>query len=237
MSSDDDAQHDESEKTAEEKAEERQRRYERYEDQNWAAKLSNSVNLDRSILALSMASLGVSATLIRAAPGASYFLFLYLSWSFFLVAIMITIGSFIASQRELVAKLEFARRHLLDLDPVAGKEHDDYRAYTTHLGSSAAVAFFAGLLFLLIFFAINFPLTETSNMADEQDKAASKNNLPESAPSPKLPAVESSEPLADLDRVDGGAPAPNLRGDIEQKAPAPDKKAAATPAKQKPDDK
>ena len=98
---------------------ESERNYEQYlkeRDELLRRQLSNSQILDKAILALSSAGLGLSLTFIgkgvSLAEAAQVYL-LYFSWGLFVAAIISTLISFLTSQGAIKKQLEINEEHYL----------------------------------------------------------------------------------------------------------------------------
>ena len=84
--------------------------------------LSNSQNYDRAILSLSTAGLGFSLAFIQnliPLTLSKHIWLLYYSWVFFIIAIVLTLLSFLFSQKAIDKQLFFAEKYYLE-------EEDEY---------------------------------------------------------------------------------------------------------------
>lgn len=162
--------------------------YKQTRDDLLTRQLSNSVNLDRAILTLSSAGLGLSLTFIKNVvqiEQAVYIWLLRLSWGGFVGAIVLTLLSLIISQLAINVQLEHAREYYLNQNEEYLKK-PNFRARVTEWTNYTAVAVFVIAICLLVFFI-------TLNFNDN-------NPMPE----------ESVEPSQETVSALGGAPIPKM---------------------------
>lgn len=187
----------------------RQRLFEQTKADVVSKQIANSTAYDTSILTLSSAFLALSVVFIKdvVAPisTASHLLLLYLSWSCFCLAIIVTIASFMLGQWGYKALLEGAERYYLKNDG------DAFRVSVTvsrRIGIANYIhggLFVLGTILMLIFVIDNF--SRLANMPDAnvlkpstQQRGQPTNTFqqlpakPASAPSAPQPASPSSGP-------------------------------------------
>jgi hypothetical protein len=172
--------------------------------------LSNSENFDKAILTYSSAGLALSLGFLKdfvpiLCAKAAWLL--YASWVLFLAAIVITILSFIASQRGIAKQMIISERYYLKMDDSALNETNFFAQCTDWLAYLAGTAFILAISFTTIFVSIN--LERMSVMAEER-----KVIIREGAP---VPSIQKSPP----DTVQKGAPVPKV-----QPVPQPTKKSS-----------
>ena len=120
--------------------------------------LSNVENLDKAILSLSSAGLGLSLVFIRNVvedfSTANYVWVLHLSWFMFVLAIISTLSSYLFGQRALDKQREFNERYYLEGDEDAGQQNSfasritrflSYVSVITYIVAVVCTAFFIGL--------------------------------------------------------------------------------------------
>jgi hypothetical protein len=120
--------------------------------------LSNTQNYDRAILSLSTAGLGFSLAFIKDLidlTNASHIGFLYYSWTFFLIAIMLTLISFVSSQKAIDKQLFFAEQYYLN----GKKEFLNKNNWLSHMTNwifySSWLIFLIAIFLTVIFVKIN----------------------------------------------------------------------------------
>ena len=119
--------------------------------------LSNVENLDKAILSLSSAGLGLSLVLIKNVvelSKANHVWVLYASWLMFGLAITSTLLSYLFGQRALDKQHEFNARYFLEGDEDAGQQTSlaskitrvlSYVSVFTYIAAVACTALFIGL--------------------------------------------------------------------------------------------
>lgn len=119
--------------------------------------LSNTENFDRSILTISSAALGLSLTFIKnivALETAIHVWMLAAAWSLFVLAILVTLASFLLSQRGLALQDEYAQQYYLHRkDEYLNKDNQFAnltQAATYVSGASFVLAFVTLVLFVFV---------------------------------------------------------------------------------------
>ena len=119
--------------------------------------LSNVENLDKAILSLSSAGLGLSLIFIRNVvklAEANHVWVLYTSWLMFVLAITSTLLSYLFGQRALRRQREFNEKYYLEGDEDAGQRTSfasritvllSYISVFTYIAAVACTAIFIGL--------------------------------------------------------------------------------------------
>ena len=134
--------------------EERKQLYKNYRDHLLTAQLSNSESLDKAILTLSTAFLGLSLSFIKDIVNisvATHVGLLQTSWVCFVVAIISTILSLISSQIAIDTQLEYARKYYLDkIDEYLEKLNVSAKI-TLYLNRLSAVAFVGAIVTTVAF--------------------------------------------------------------------------------------
>ena len=118
--------------------------------------LSNVENLDKAILSLSSAGLGLSLVFIKNVvelSKANYVWILHVSWMMFVLAITSTLLSYLFGQRALNRQREFSERYFLEGNEEAGQQISfasrmtrflSYVSVFTYIAAVACTAFFIG---------------------------------------------------------------------------------------------
>lgn len=139
-------------------SDERKALYQKCREDILKRQLSNTENFDRAILTLSTSILGLTLTFIRQVTPleeATNLIFLFLAWSLFLIAIVVTLSSFLLSQRGLDCQLEYAEKYYLQQDNEYLKKKNIYADLTQYASWVAGAAFIFAILFLAVFVFLN----------------------------------------------------------------------------------
>ena len=120
--------------------------------------LSNSDNFDKAVLAYATAGLGFSLAFLKdflpiAKAQGSWML--YASWALFVLSIVLTIVSFMASQRGITKQLALSERYYLKRDESALSERNLYSIITDCLNNLSGVAFIVALIATTVFVSLN----------------------------------------------------------------------------------
>lgn len=119
--------------------------------------LSNVENLDKAILSLSSAGLGLSLVFIRNVvelAAATHVWLLHISWLMFVLAITSTLLSYLFGQRALDKQRELIEKYYLEGDEDAGQQTSlasritrflSYVSVFTYIAAVVCTAFFIGL--------------------------------------------------------------------------------------------
>ena len=119
--------------------------------------LSNVENLDKAILLLSSAGLGLSLVFIRNVvelAAATHVWLLHISWLMFVLAITSTLLSYLFGQHALDKQRELIEKYYLEGDEDAGQQTSlasritrflSYVSVFTYIAAVACTAFFIGL--------------------------------------------------------------------------------------------
>jgi len=140
---------------------ENKRIYERMRDELIISQRSNSDNFDKAILSLSSAALGLTLTFISNLIDLSkaQFLFvLYLSWLFFIFAIISTLVSFLVSQKGINIQLDMAEKIYLNNETVDDKKINSISNWVNRLNIFSIVVFISALIFLTVFSITNISI-------------------------------------------------------------------------------
>jgi len=175
--------------------------------------LSNAENFDKSILTYSSAGLGFSLAFLKdflPITKAAWGWLLYLSWGLFTLAIIITILSYMTSQRGIKKQLSISERYYLNHDEKALKEKNRCTLLTDLLNSFSGMSFVVAIVATTLFVSIN--LERATTMAEQK-----KGSLREGAPIPSVQKI-----------VKKGAPVPAIQPVTQQ--PATQKPGAQQPA-------
>lgn len=120
--------------------------------------MSNSETYDKSLLTLSSAFLGLSLTFTKDVipfENANYIILLFVSWGLFALTIILTISSFIYSQRVTRQLKKSAREYFIE-----GKKETNELSITLakrqeQLNTSCGVIFIIAVILLTSFIALN----------------------------------------------------------------------------------
>ena len=113
--------------------EERKKLFFDFKAELYKRQLSNAENFDKSVLTYSSAGLGFSLAFLKdflPITKAACGWLLYLSWGLFTFAIIITIFSYMTSQRGIKNQLSISERYYLKNDENALKEKTDAASLT-----------------------------------------------------------------------------------------------------------
>lgn len=128
-----------------------------YSKEMRALQASNFESLDRAILTLSSALLGLSLAFIRElGTGDPEFLTgLISSWVSFGAAILFTLGSLVASQQAAGKMIDQAERYYLHDDDDALDDEPPELAWTRRLNGASLATFALGIVLTIVFVALN----------------------------------------------------------------------------------
>ena len=135
--------------------------YEQYikqDDELSKRDLSNVENLDKAILSLSSAGLGLSLVFIRNVvklAEASHVWFLYVSWLMFVFAIISTLSSYLFGQSALDKQRELIEKYYLDGDEDAGQQIPWQSRITRCLSYVSVFTYIAAVSFTALFIVLN----------------------------------------------------------------------------------
>ena len=136
--------------------EERQKLHDALRDDLFKRQLSNSEMLDKAILSLSSAGIGVSLLYLKSKDeqdmaNLADVGFLHWSWVGFLLTIVCTLASFLISQYAIQKQLKLNKQYYLE-----GKENvinkRNHLAWITFLLSHLSVGFYIGSVYLMVEF-------------------------------------------------------------------------------------
>lgn len=137
---------------------ERQDLYARTRDDLLKRNLSNSENMDKAILSLSSAILGLSIGMINDVVDlktAKLLPLLFTSWWLFALAIILTLASFIASQRAIARQLVLAEAYYLEGDNSAIDAPNTWGKATEWFNGFSAFSFISAIVATILFIIPN----------------------------------------------------------------------------------
>ena len=137
---------------------ERQRLHDSLRDDLFKRQLSNSENLDRAILMLSSAGLGLSLVFVKGLvplTKADYMCLLYFSWFLFGSAILSTLVSFFVSQQGIKKQLEMNKQYYLERKEEVVNQKNLWASVTEYLSYVSALTYIEADFFLVFFIALN----------------------------------------------------------------------------------
>lgn len=123
-----------------------------------ARELTNSVNFDKSVLSLSSVGLGFSVGFIRdvvAVNVAAGLRLLHGSWVLFGLAIVMTLVSFLISQKAIQIQLELANRYYLQNDESCLGRRNNAARVNGVLAWGSCIAFILAIVMTVVFAIIN----------------------------------------------------------------------------------
>lgn len=171
-------------------ASEKQTAYTKYREELYKSILSNSENLDRTLITLSSASLAFSLVLIDKIvpfPTASFTLLIYFSWFCFAGSMISVIISYLIGQKAIRLQLEYAAEFFLkNKEEFSNKENRLY-FYCECATLISSVCFMIGIITMVLFAVINLNLKE-SKMSKNKPSV-----IQESAPILPMPQTSASQ--------------------------------------------
>ncbi len=120
--------------------------------------LSNVENLDKAILSLSSAGLGVSLVFIRNVvklAEATHVLLLHISWGMFILAIISTLSSYLFGQHALNKQRKFNEKFYLEGDEDAGQQISRASQITGVLSYVSVISYIAAVSCTALFIGRN----------------------------------------------------------------------------------
>jgi hypothetical protein len=168
----------------------------------WKRQLSNAENYDKAVLSLSTAFLSVSLAFLKdlvPIHQAEYLGLLYASWWSLALSIILTIVSFLASQRAIEKQLKKAEDYYLDDDQSAHRKSRSAKV-VDWINIATGMLFILGLLLMIGF--VSWNLERSVNMSDEKkdqqvplrEGAMTLQMEQKGAPIPNLPRVPQGQP-------------------------------------------
>ena len=180
-------------------AEERKKVHAELKAELFKRQLSNSDNFDKAILTYSSTGLALSLGFLKdfvPITHANAPWLLFLSWTLFGVAVVVTLFSFISSQLGITRQLGLNERYYLQLDDSALSEKNFFARCTDWLAYVAGAAFVVAIACSTVFVSIN--LERAAIMAEQKQV-----RLKEGAPVPTIQQVPQT--------VQKGAPVPGIQ--------------------------
>ena len=195
--------------------------------------LSNSQILDKSILSLSTAGLGVSVAFIKnvvsLTPATSLRL-LHLSWLMFILAIICTLISFLTSQRSIKKELNRIYEYYIRKKEKVLNQKNLPAQITGWLSLASVISYIAAISFTAGFIALNLNTTKEHVIMENKKTPPREVPLPEDTPSPNTPPMPTDLPPPEPKPE--GAPLP----DMPPMPPKPDpSEAEPTPSEPPPE--
>lgn len=120
--------------------------------------LSNSDNFDKAVLAYSSAGLAFSLGFLKdfvPLANASYTYLLFTSWVLFVLAVVVTIVSFLVSQQGISKQLRLSERYYIERDEAALQESNTWAYSTEKLSLVAGISFVGALVCTTLFVYFN----------------------------------------------------------------------------------
>ena len=142
--------------------EERRKLHDALRDELFRRQLSNSQILDRSILSLSSAGLGLSSIFVRSLvplAEAACRCLLYFSWILFGLAIISTLVSFFVSQSGIKKQLELNQQYYLEKKEEVINQRNLWDEATFCLSYISVIAYTFAAFFMVLFIALNINLS------------------------------------------------------------------------------
>lgn len=144
--------------TAENDSDDRKKLFAELKGELFKRQLSNSENFDKAVLAYSSAGLALSLGFLKdLVPLAvvSYKCLLFTSWALFVLAVIVTIISFLISQQGISKQLKLSERYYLERDETALTEGNAWATATEIVPFIAGLLFVAALVFTTLFVYFN----------------------------------------------------------------------------------
>jgi hypothetical protein len=168
---------------------ENQQLYFKYREELYKSLLSNAENLDKTIITLSSASLGLSVVLLdKLIPltSANFLSLLCFSWLSFGLSVGLVITSYLLGQKAIRFQLDCAEKFYLGAKPEFFNKENRYYSYCERATFWSSILFVTGLIILISFTVLN--LNKGENMSD-------KKTIPvqESAPILPMPQISASK--------------------------------------------
>lgn len=166
--------------------EERQRFYDQLRESIYTRDLSNSERFDKAILTYSSSGLALSLGFLKDIRDASdliYAWMLYGSWAFFVVAIVLTIGSYPLSQKGLRIQLANGYKYYIEADDSAFEKRNPYVRWVEYVAIASGVTFIIAVLLSAIFVFTN---VKDMNMTDIKKTSAPRTHAMDGASIPRM---------------------------------------------------
>lgn len=144
--------------TAENDSDDRKRLFAELKGELFKRQLSNSDNFDKAVLAYSSAGLALSLGFLKdfvPLAKASYKCLLFTSWALFVLAVIVTIISFLISQQGISKQLKLSERYYLERDETALTEGNAWATATEVMPFIAGLSFVAALVCTTLFVYFN----------------------------------------------------------------------------------
>lgn len=152
---------------------ERKRLYERTKDELVHSQRSNSENFDKSILTLSSAGIGITVSFLSNIINineATLIVILFLSWFLFCAAIILTILSFVNSQRGIKLQLDYSEKYYLDCKEEYLTKENKFANRVENLNNWSARCFIGAIISLIVFVTINLSIGGNKVNSNESKK-------------------------------------------------------------------
>ena len=144
--------------TAENDSDDRKRLFAELKGELFKRQLSNSDNFDKAVLAYSSAGLALSLGFLKdfvPLAKANYKCLLFTSWALFVLAVIVTIISFLISQQGISKQLKLSERYYLERDETALTEGNAWATATEVMPFIAGLSFVAALVCTTLFVYFN----------------------------------------------------------------------------------
>lgn len=161
--------------------------YTNYREELYKSILSNSENLDRTIITLSTASLGLSLTLIdKLIPMQEAFFksLLMASWICFVLSIILVIISYLVGQKAVKVQLAYAEEFYIKKNNEFFNKKNHFYCFCEYASFAAAALFAIGITLMTIFASKNLML---------EKKMTREKLIQESAPILSMPFASYSD--------------------------------------------
>lgn len=142
--------------------------YEKFRDDLLKRQLSNNENLDRSLLTLSSAAIGLSITFINGKTFSDYMCILILAWIGFALSIAATILSYFMSQKAIAEQLRISEDYYLNFKDTAIKERNRYSDLHELTTKASAGLFVFGIIMLVVFLSVSLKQPGDPKMNDKK---------------------------------------------------------------------
>lgn len=169
--------------------------------------LQNSDNFDKALLTYSSAGLALSLGFLKdfiPLRDAKAGVLLYISWALFTATVIITIASYLTSQKALWRSLGLAERYYLRYDEAAITDRNVWEQLTIAAAVIGGCLFFFALVCSAVFVAVNL---------EESQVAKSSNRVEIQSIVPPAPLSGDSSAASQIGR---GAPVPAMQAVPQQ---------------------
>lgn len=187
-----------------ERAKQAEKIYDEYRKILLDRQLSNSEKYDGALLSLSTGVLGLSLAFIKDIVPIGDLIIVWVlivSWALFAISIILTITSYITSQKGINTQLEYTEEYYLKGNKGYLKKENPYSVWTECFNLSSGVCFILALVVTILFVTVN--LYEAMKMSEKKSDSISTFD---GAVIPKMQSMKSNGSIEKR-----GAPIPSMK--------------------------